>query len=274
MFGICIDKSRDALFDACTAVYSRLKAPSSLKSRSSRTLRIGGLEARLLLSATPIAPDLLVSEATVDAVDAVPQVDAETSAVVVVTLVGNQNDGASDQSGAGIDPLRFDYGSANSPVEQDFVQIQPSSAYSTSAGYGWLSSPVYDATRSGGTAATVDLNYGSELIFAVDVPNGLYEVTVTTGDLGSFAHDQMGVFLEEMQVGTVSTAAGEVVTNQYGQVNVTDGQLTLRMTDLGGSDRNVVLNALEVVSVPDTSGLRFFLVNSRMTTEYSPGSSG
>src|SRR5581483_4233108 len=44
----------------------------------------------------------------------------------------------------------------------------------------------------------------------------------------------------------VTTAAGQWLTRTYA-VTVSDGQLTLRLRDLGGSDPNVVLNALDVV---------------------------
>src|SRR5262245_66354893 len=58
----------------------------------------------------------------------------------------------------------------------------------------------------------------------------------------------MGVFIEVNQVDTISTASGQVLTVTY-RVPVKDGQLTLSLRDLGGSDVNVVLNGLQVTSV-------------------------
>ena len=96
----------------------------------------------------------------------------------------------------------------------------------------------------------------SKLPDPVDAPSGTYDVTLVLGDTGNFSHDQMGVFLEGAQVGTVSTAGGEVTTVTY-STQVSDGQLTLRIADLGGSDVNVVINGLEVVWIgPETAGPR------------------
>ena len=66
-------------------------------------------------------------------------------------------------------------------------------------------------------------------------------MTLTLGDTGPYAHDLMGVFLEGVQVGTVSTAAGQVTTVTF-RAQVKDGQLTVGLLDLGGSDANVVIN--------------------------------
>ena len=48
-----------------------------------------------------------------------------------------------------------------------------------------------------------------------------------------------------MQVDTVSVAAGQVYTKTY-TVSVSDGQLTLRLKDLGGNDPSTVINGLEI----------------------------
>ena len=68
------------------------------------------------------------------------------------------------------------------------------------------------------------------------------------GDLGGYTHDQMGVFLEDTQVGTIGVANGVMVEAVYDNIAVTDGQLNLRIKDLGGSGVYVVLNGLEVSS--------------------------
>ena len=51
--------------------------------------------------------------------------------------------------------------------------------------------------------------------------------------------------LEGGQVDTISTLAGQATTRAY-SVSVTDGQLTVGLRDLGGTDVNAVINALEV----------------------------
>ena len=57
----------------------------------------------------------------------------------------------------------------------------------------------------------------------------------------------------------VSTAAGQLVTKTY-TVTVGDGQLNLKLQDLGGTDPNVVIEDLEISPggppPPDTDGPR------------------
>ena len=56
----------------------------------------------------------------------------------------------------------------------------------------------------------------------------------------------MGVFLEGVQSDTVTTAAGQILTKTY-TVAVADGQLNLRLIDLGGFDPNTVIEGLDIV---------------------------
>ena len=89
--------------------------------------------------------------------------------------------------------------------------------------------------------------------FALDLASGEYDVIATIGDT-SLAHDLVGVFLEGVQVDTITTAGGQTVTRTY-RVSVSDGQLNLRLADLGGSDWWAMINALDVVFVgPDRTG--------------------
>ena len=57
----------------------------------------------------------------------------------------------------------------------------------------------------------------------------------------------MGIFLEGQQVDTVDTAAWQVVTRTY-RVTVADGQLTLGLQDLGGTDPAVAIEAMRIVT--------------------------
>jgi fibronectin type 3 domain-containing protein len=142
---------------------------------------------------------------------------------------------------------RFDFGVAGSPVAEGYAGVTPATGYSGSLGYGWLGGTVQGVDRGVGTALTRDLNFERELRFGVDVPEATYDVTLTLGDTGPYAHDQMAVFLEGIQVDTVSTAAGEIRTVTYRGIRVSDGQLNLQLVDLGGSDPNVVISGLEIL---------------------------
>ena len=114
-------------------------------------------------------------------------------------------------------------------------------------GYGWLSGTIFNADRWTGTALTRDFNDTTLRTFVADLPNGTYDMAVTLGDTGVYQHDQQGIALEGLQVASVSTVAGEVATNIY-EVTLSDGQLTLLLNDLGGSDPNVVTEALVIAA--------------------------
>jgi len=147
---------------------------------------------------------------------------------------------------AGAFTAHFDFGTPTSPVVSGYTQVTAATAYSTAPGYGWQStSGLHDADRGTSNPLMRDFVYGSSGTFLVDLPNGTYGVTLTMGDTGAFPHDQMGVFLQGTRVDTVSTAAGQVVTNSY-TVTVTTGQLVLALVDQGGSDPNAVINGLVV----------------------------
>ena len=75
-------------------------------------------------------------------------------------------------------------------------------------------------------------------------PRGTWLATLTMGDAAG-AHDQMGVFLEGARADTVTTARGQFYTRTY-RIEVADGQLTLLLDDLGGTDANVAIAAIEV----------------------------
>ena len=109
---------------------------------------------------------------------------------------------------------------------------------------------MYSISRAGDDL-TRDFNYTRDATFAVDLPNGEYDVTVTLGDPGLIAHDQMGVFLEGAQFDSVTTGAGQSVARTYRTI-VSDGQLSLRLVDLGGSDPWVMINGLDV-ALPESS---------------------
>ncbi len=139
---------------------------------------------------------------------------------------------------------QFDFGTWSSPLESGYTRVSGSTTYHATLGYGWFTT-VNELDRGTGSELTRDLHYRDVGTFVVDVPDGTYDVTLTVGDAGPFAHDQQ-VFLEGTSVDTISTAAREVVTRDY-TVTVTDGQLTLRLDGRGGVDPNMVISGLQVI---------------------------
>ena len=99
-----------------------------------------------------------------------------------------------------------------------------------------------------GDALSRDFNFTTDGSFTVALANGTYDVKLTMGDAAA-ADDQMGVFLGGLQVDSVTTAKGQLATRVY-TATATDGHLVIGLKDLGGFDRNVVLNALEINTHP------------------------
>jgi YD repeat-containing protein len=145
---------------------------------------------------------------------------------------------------------RFDFGSSTSPVASGFARATGSDLYTAAAGDGWTT--AVNSLDRGWTSDPLyrDFVWGPDGTFSVDLPKGNYDVTVWIAD--AFAHDLVGIYLEGNLAATVSTAANQLFTNTY-RVFVGDGQLTLRMLDLGGSDPNFVLNGLSIA--PAAAGL-------------------
>jgi hypothetical protein len=144
-------------------------------------------------------------------------------------------------------PLRYDFGTAASPVAAGRTGVAHTTTYAAERGYGWLAGTIGSRDRAVGGPLTRDLNLTEVGTFVVDLKSGTYEVTAVVGDPAA-AHDEMGVYLEGALADTVTTATGQLVTRTW-RVVVTDGRLTVLLDDLGGSDPNVVINALSVARV-------------------------
>ncbi len=149
---------------------------------------------------------------------------------------------------ASFSTAKFDFGTASSPVESGYVRVTEATRFDATTGYGWSAGTIYSYDRATGSLVNRDFNYMPTGTFSVTVPNGMYQVNLQLGDLGSYAHDQVGVFFENVQRDTVSTSARQMVTRSY-TLQVTDNQLDLRLTDLGGSDRNCVIAGMDFTLV-------------------------
>ncbi len=143
---------------------------------------------------------------------------------------------------------RYDFGTASSPVAAGYTQVTESTRFSTATGFGWQSGTIGSRDR-GIPPGTNDLNrafdFSADGTFAVNVPNGPYSVTVMMGD-GSYAHGPSAIYLEGVQVDTVTTAAAQFLSRTYA-VTVTGGQLDLRLKDTTGYDV-ATIDALQISS--------------------------
>ncbi len=87
--------------------------------------------------------------------------------------------------------------------------------------------------------------------FVVNVPNGTYNVTPTMGD-ALWAHDLQGIYLQGIQVDTITSAANQYVSRTY-SVTVTTGQIQFTFKDLGGVDLYDALDSLDIAPATGTT---------------------
>jgi hypothetical protein len=165
-------------------------------------------------------------------------------------------------------PMLYDFGTSDSPVAAGYAQVTPNTVYSSTAHFGWLSGSI-DARDRGAESATNDLtrdfDFTPDGTFAVDLPDGTYNVTVTIGD--DYARGPEGVYLQGTQVDTVSTAAYQFVNRTY-RVTITNGQLDLELKDLSGGGA-AIINGLAIATVGTTAAASATFLGSDGTTQGS-----
>jgi methyl coenzyme M reductase subunit C len=184
------------------------------------------------------------------AVAAVDDATADGMQTVVITVsAAGYTSGTANVQVTDNDPppfaAHFDFGTATSIVAAGYTRVTETTTFNAAQGYGWQSGVIGSRDRGTGTALDRDLNFTQNGVFAVNLPNGRYQVDAIFGDRGNFFHDNMGIFLEGAQVDTVSTGNAQVVNRSY-VVDVIDGQLNLRLQDLGGADPNVTIEAMDI----------------------------
>ena len=79
----------------------------------------------------------------------------------------------------------FDFGGPATPVAAGWIGVNPGTVYSPAQGYGFTTAPASNGfrDRGGDDLLLRDFTIGTTQAFAVDVPNGTYEVTTWAGDL-------------------------------------------------------------------------------------------
>lgn len=142
--------------------------------------------------------------------------------------------------------LSIDFGTATSPVAAGYVQGTNTTNYNAVAGYGWISSTGVTAVeRPSGSDLNRDFVQSADATFAVDVPTGTYAVTIGLGDTTNLS-DATSIYLEGVLVGTVKLAAANQITLLPFQTAVTDGQMTIRVSDVGTDMPLVALNYMSL----------------------------
>lgn len=136
---------------------------------------------------------------------------------------------------------KFDFG--NGDVEKGFIGVSAKDKYDEKKRYGFNTPENMTDVPASGTGAASDavqfLKFGtkSENTFNVDLPEGLYEVTVTLGNTARASIAAEGVY-------QVMNMTGNSAKDTF-QIPVTDGQLNLLVTE-GKVGTNFTLSALEI----------------------------
>jgi lysophospholipase L1-like esterase len=105
--------------------------------------------------------------------------------------------------------LMFDFGTGD--VEQGYVQVVPSMKYTQNRGFGFLTdSVIYSVKRNSNDALKGDFCTAKcPFIFAVDVPEGNYDVFVTLGDYKGKSLTTIKAESRRLMLKKIGTESGE-----------------------------------------------------------------
>lgn len=140
----------------------------------------------------------------------------------------------------------FDFGTTTSPVASGAIGINETSGFNGS--YGWKSvAGLLSRDRGSETSADQDFVLSTAATeFIAYLPNGNYHLTLKHGDR-DYAHDAISVYAnEELLYDNLNPVLGQYLVKEA-DVEITDGVLTLRIQDDGGSNEHWVLNSLSIV---------------------------
>jgi fibronectin type 3 domain-containing protein len=120
---------------------------------------------------------------------------------------------------------RFDFGSATSPVANGYTQVTDTMIYDEARGYGFAGATDGYRDQEGPDDLRRDFILAYQKEFMVDLPDGEYDVVITTGSQWDSNTTSYTLEGGESQ-GGIRTAAGEFM--EYADtVTVSDGQLNI-----------------------------------------------
>lgn len=165
--------------------------------------------------------------------------------------------------------MKFDFGSDASPLLSGYTRITPSNRYASGAEFGWQGGGISYRDRVSADDLQRDFNFVSsgKMTFGVDVPNGVYQVSLLVGDR-SYTHPDMPVSFEGALVDTLPLIRNEFLSRTYA-VNVSDGQLTLTLGRANG--QTALINALVIEAMGGASAGIVVEPSSGLVTSESGG---
>ncbi|HEX2855524.1 MAG TPA: carbohydrate-binding protein [Opitutaceae bacterium] len=146
---------------------------------------------------------------------------------------------------------KFDFGSG--PVQSGYTQVLPTTAYNSTAGYGFAStSGLSSVNRGAPDSLRGDYITGSSFKFSANVPAGNYNVTVITGDNSGTSDTSIKSEVERIIVQQLKTTSGQFSTYSITLHIKSDGVLDL--TFYGTAPK---INAVEIS--PATTAITLYI---------------
>lgn len=154
---------------------------------------------------------------------------------------------------------KFDFGSG--VVQSGFTSVAATTAYNSTAGFGFASTSGLSAVNRGTSDALRSdfITSAAPFKFSANVPNGNYNITVTTGDSAGASDTSIKSEFERIVAQQVKTTTGQF--SQYSfTVHIKDGVLDL--TFYGDAPK---VNAVEIQQT--TSAITLFIAGDSTVTD-------
>ena len=162
-----------------------------------------------------------------------------------------------DSRAADLIKKKFDLGGKG--AASGYIGVSASDAYDLKKGYGFNSTAYTENTDGPGSGALSDAVRfkGSNGHFKVDLPKGVYKITVSTGKVDSATITAEGVYQLFFLQGTDAFT-----------IPVTDGQLNIHTTSGTGSVFSISAIEIELVSTDTTTKPTIWLAGDSTVVDY------
>ncbi|HTH06002.1 MAG TPA: hypothetical protein VL916_09030, partial [Ilumatobacteraceae bacterium] len=197
-----------------------------------------------------------------------PIIAALASAALIAAAALTASPAVAAEGAANVD-YSFDFGGPSTPVAPGFIGVNPGTTYNPTQGYGFTTAPASNGfrDRGGDDLLRRDFTIANNQAFAVDVPNGTYEVTTWAGDL--IAGNGTNFDIEGTAFAGPRTSTGVVHEQYFPAITVSDGQLNVRVT--GGDGRVNGIRVQTPLAAPaDLAASDIDAVNEVITLGWQP----
>ena len=169
------------------------------------------------------------------------------SAAITMTAVTFPAPMKTDAESDSLIVRKFDLGGLG--AADGYIGVSASDAYDSAKGYGFASTDAVENVTASGTGAFADaVRFRSDVpnhIFHVDLPEGVYKITVTTGDVQSTIISAEGV-------SQLFFLTGSNATDTF-TIPVTDGQLNIYAGSGVGTEFSLSVIEIEQTSTGTTT---------------------